>query len=409
MTGPLDGVRILDLTMVGYGPFACQILGDYGAEVIKVEAPEGDITRGIYPFRNEGMGHFFLMANRNKRSIVLDLKTDSGRKVFLKLVAQSDAVITSVRPAAMARLGLGYEDCRAVNDSIVYVALVGFGQSGPYAERPAYDDIIQGMSGMAAMQGGRTEAPQFVNASVCDKICSQVAAHASLAALFNRERTGQGQLVEVPMFESMVGFNLVEHHSGRAFEPPLGPAGYERSMVEYRRPFATADGYVCALPYNTRQWRAFFAFMGREDMMDDPRVVDAKIRSERIGELYEIVAELVKEWKSNDLMAALKEADIPHGPATSLDDLSDDEHMRAVGFFRTYDHPSEGRIRLTAPPIGFSETPSEIRRLPARLGEHSVEIMREAGYTDAEIAGILAEGGSIDGSGEASEPAEMQA
>jgi crotonobetainyl-CoA:carnitine CoA-transferase CaiB-like acyl-CoA transferase len=397
MAGPLDGIRILDVTTVGYGPYACQILGDYGAEVVKVESREGDITRGIMPFRNRGMGHFFLMANRNKRSIVLDLKAEKGKEAFLKLVEEMDAVICSIRPAAMDRLGLGYEDCRKVNPKIVYVALVGFGQDGPYAERPAYDDVIQGVSGMAAMQGGRSGPPKFVNASVCDKICSQVAAHSTLAALFSRERTGKGQLVEVPMFESMVGFNLVEHNSGKAFEPALGSAGYERSMVPYRRPYATLDGYVCALPYNTKQWRSFFKIMGREEMLDDPRVVDAKTRSEKIGELYEMVAQCVSTWKTADVLNALQKGDIPHGEATSLDDLSADEHMKAVGFFRTMEHPTEGKINLTAPPMKFSETPAEIRTLPALLGEHSIEVLREAGYSEADIAALLAEGVIVDG------------
>ncbi|NQV59572.1 MAG: CoA transferase [Alphaproteobacteria bacterium] len=397
MAGPLDGVRILDVTTVGYGPYAGQILGDYGADVVKVESQEGDITRGIFPFRNEGMGHFFLMANRNKRSIVLDLKTARGREAFLKLVETMDVVICSIRPAAMDRLGLGYDDCRKVNPKIIYVALVGFGQSGPYALRPAYDDVIQGVSGMADMQGGREGPPKFINASICDKICSQVAAHSTLAALFSRERSGKGQLVEVPMFESMVGFNLVEHHSGQTFDPPLGPAGYERAMVEYRRPYATVDGYVCALPYNTKQWRAFFSVMNRKDMLDDPRVVDPKTRSEKIGELYELVAQLVKDWKTADLLVALKEADIPHGEATRLDDLADDPHLQAVGFFQTFDHPSEGGIKLTAPPMKFSETPPDIRRLPASLGEHSVEVLIEAGYSEAQISELLNEGVCVDG------------
>ena len=397
MAGPLDGVRILDVTTVGYGPYAGQILGDYGADVVKVESREGDITRGIFPFRNEGMGHFFLMANRNKRSIVLDLKTARGREAFLKLVETMDVVICSIRPAAMDRLGLGYDDCRKVNPKIIYVALVGFGQSGPYALRPAYDDVIQGVSGMADMQGGREGPPKFINASICDKICSQVAAHSTLAALFSRERSGKGQLVEVPMFESMVGFNLVEHHSGQTFDPPLGPAGYERAMVEYRRPYATVDGYVCALPYNTKQWRAFFSVMNRKDMLDDPRVVDPKTRSEKIGELYELVAQLVQDWKTADLLVALKEADIPHGEATRLDDLADDPHLQAVGFFQTFDHPSEGGIKLTAPPMKFSETPPDIRRLPASLGEHSVEVLIEAGYSEAQISELLNEGVCVDG------------
>ena len=211
MDGALKGIKILDLTSVGFGPYACQILGDYGAEIIKIESPDGDITRGIAPFRNNGMGHFFLNANRNKRSLVLDLKKPEAKKIFFKLAETADVLITSIRPAAMDRLGLGFKACQKVNDKLIYVALVGFGQSGPYAKRPAYDDIIQGVSGMASMQGGRNGDPTFVNASICDKICSQVAAHATLAALYSRTNSKTGQLVEVPMFESMVGFNLVEH------------------------------------------------------------------------------------------------------------------------------------------------------------------------------------------------------
>ncbi len=397
MPGPLAGIRILDLTTVGFGPYGTQILGDYGAEVIKVEAPEGDITRGIAPARNAGMGHFFLNANRNKRCIVLDLKKPAGRDALLKLVETADALISSVRPAAMERLGVGYEHCRAVNPRLVYVALVGFGQDGPYGPRPAYDDIIQGLSGMADMQGGRGGAPRYINASICDKIGSQFAAHATLAALFSRERTGAGQLVEVPMLESLVGFNLVEHQSGQTFEPSLGPAGYERSMAEYRRPYATADGFVCVLPYNLKQWRAFFTLMKRPDMLDDPRVTDAKTRSEKIGELYEMVAASVRDWPTADLLTALLEADIPSGKATPLGELADDPHLQAVGLFQHFEHPTEGRIRLAGPGVRFSETPAGIRTLPAALGEHSIDILREAGFAPEEIERLIEEGVTLDG------------
>ncbi|MEE3006912.1 MAG: CoA transferase, partial [Pseudomonadota bacterium] len=330
MAGALEGIKILDLTSVGFGPYACQILGDYGAEVIKIESPEGDITRGIAPFRNKGMGHFFINANRNKKSLVLDLKTKKGKAAFFKLVEKSDVVMTSIRPAAMERLGIDFTACKQINPSLIYVALVGFGQSGPYAKRPAYDDIIQGVSGMAAMQGGREGDPTFVNASVCDKICSQIAAHATLAALFARTKSGTGQLVEVPMFESMVGFNLVEHQSGMTFDPPLGSTGYERSMVKYRRPYATRNGFVCALPYTTKHWKSFFSLMHREDMLNDPRVLDPKVRSEKIGELYELVSDLVADWDTEDLLKALEEGDIPHGEATQLYDLKNDDHLKAV-------------------------------------------------------------------------------
>ena len=405
MSGPLDGVKVIDMTMVGFGPYATQIMGDYGAEVIKVEAPEGDITRGITPYRNPGMGHFFLMANRNKRCIVLDLKQPDAREVVLQLVADADVLISSIRPAAMARLGLGYDDCKARNGKLVYVSLVGFGQDGPYAKRPAYDDIIQGMSGMADMQGGRSGPPKFVNASICDKIGSQFAVHATLAALFSREKTGKGQQVEVPMLESLVGFNLIEHQSGQAWEPPLGPAGYERSMVEYRKPYATEDGHVCVLPYNTKQWRAFFEIMERPDMLDDPRITDPKTRSERIGELYAMVSECVANWHTEPLLAALDGGDIPNGRAVPLGELAADEHLDAVGLFQHYDHPTEGRLQIPGPGVKFSATPAGVHSLPENLGESSVSVLQELGYDDAAIAAMVESGATVDGTPEVSSEA----
>jgi crotonobetainyl-CoA:carnitine CoA-transferase CaiB-like acyl-CoA transferase len=397
MSGPLDGVRILDLTTVGFGPYGVQILADYGADVIKVEAPEGDITRGIAPMRNPGMGHFYLNANRNKRSIALDLKQPGGRDALLKLVESADALITSIRPAAMERLGLGYDECKSVNSSIVYVALVGFGQDGPYAKRPAYDDVIQGLSGLAAMQGGPDGAPAYVKASICDKICSQFCAHATLAALLCKEKTGKGQLVEVPMLEAMVGFNMVEHNAGHTFVPIEGPTGYARAMAPDRRPYATLDGYVSILPYNTKHWQSFFKLMGKSEMVNDPRVTDPKTRSIKIAELYEMASKAVAFWKTDELLVALQENDIPNGRAMPLDHLANDEHLKAVGIFEEYDHPTEGRIRHARPAVRFSETPQNVRVLPQALGQDTTAILGEAGYTEDALLNLLNTGAAIDG------------
>ena len=397
MSGPLQGYRILDLTTVFLGPYAAQILGDLGAEVIKIETPEGDIVRGIEPSRTPGMGSAFLSANRNKRSLALDLKAPAGRDAFLKLVAGADALVSSVRPAALERLGLGYEDCRAVNPKIVYCNIVGFGQDGPYAAKPAYDDIIQGLSGMAAAQAATTGEPRYVNQPICDKITSQVSVYAVVAALLHRERTGEGQQVEVPMLETLVGFNMLEHQAGTVFDPPIGGAGYTRVLAPFRRPHATADGYVCILPYSTKQWRAFFSVVGREDLHDDPRITDPKMRSEKVGEMYEIVAEAVKDRGTDELLAAVEAADVPAGKVNMLDEIADDPHIAAVGFFEHHDHPTEGRIRHTGIPVKFAAAPCDVRRLAPNLGEHSREVLLEAGLSDDEIDALVADGVAVDG------------
>lgn len=392
MKGALDGIKVVDMTSVGFGPYATQLLGDYGAEVIKVESPQGDITRGIAPYRNPRMGHFFISANRNKRSVVLDLKQPAARAALEKLVSTADVLMSSVRPAAMARLGLDPASLSRLNPRLVNVALTGFGQGGPYAKRPAYDDIIQGMSGLAASQAGLDGPPRMVNSSVCDKICSQFAVHATMAALFHRERTGEAQLVEVPMLEVMSAFNLVEHHSGALFEPPLGEAGYVRTMAPHRRPYATVDGHACVLPYNTAQWQAFFRAMGRPALADDPRVTDPGLRSQCIADLYVLVAECVIDWTTAELLDCLREADVPSGPVTGLGELADDPHLAAVGLFETVEHPTEGHIRMVHSGVKLEASPLSIRELPARLGEHTRAALSEAGLSEADIDELIASG-----------------
>jgi crotonobetainyl-CoA:carnitine CoA-transferase CaiB-like acyl-CoA transferase len=388
----LTGVRVVDLTSVILGPYATQILADLGADVIKVEPPEGDNMRHSAPMKSPGMGHIFLHLNRNKRSIVLDLKQPAGREALLRLCGSADVLVYNVRPQAMARLRLSYEDVRAVNPRIIYAGTYGFSQHGPYAAKPAYDDLIQGMVALPSlMKQAGADRPRFVPSTVADRITGLNAVNAVTAALFYRERSGKGQAVEVPMFESLTQFVLGDHMAGRTFDPPIGPMGYSRLLAEHRNPYATKDGYLCLLIYNDKQWRSFFRLLGREEMFEqDERFATQRSRSENFDQAYAFIAGEIRTRTSAQWLAALTEADIPVMPLNSLEDLMNDPHLNATGFFSTIEHPSEGRLRSMAVPSRWSESsPGEPRPAP-RLGEHSVEILREAGYTDVEVDALIA-------------------
>ena len=398
MSGPLAGVRIVDMTTVLMGPYATQILGDMGADVIKVEPPRGDGSRDLGPMRNPGMGPLFMHANRSKRSIVLDLKKKAGLRALLRLAKGADVLIYNVRPQAMARLGLSYEEVAAVNPRIVYVGTYGFGQSGPYAARPAYDDLIQGAAGLPslAVRAG-AEMPRYVPCTVADRTVGLNAVNAIAAALYYRERTGEGQAIGIPMFETMAQFVLGDHLGGRTFEPPLGPTGYARLLAKERRPYATKDGYICALVYNDKQWKSFFALIGRPEVLEsDPRFADLGSRAEHIDELYRLVAETLATRTTAEWLVALDQADIPAMPMHTLDTLIDDPHLEAVGFFEMVEHPSEGPMRSMTVPGTWSKSQPTVERLAPRLGEHSAEILREAGYSAAEIEALVADGATLD-------------
>lgn len=394
MSGPLAGVRVIDLTSVILGPYATQILADLGADVVKVEPPEGDNMRHSAPMKSPGMGHIFLHLNRSKRSIVLDLKQPAGREALLRLCARADVLVYNVRPQAMARLKLTYEDVRAANERIIYVGTYGFRQDGPYAAKPAYDDLIQGMVALPSLlaQAGASR-PRFVPSTVADRITGLNAVNAITTALYFRERSGKGQSVEVPMFETLTQFVLSDHMAGRTFDPPAGPMGYARLLAEHRNPYRTQDGYLCLLIYNDKQWRNFFKLLGRDEMFDaDPRFSTHTSRSEHIGEVYAFVAEQLSTRTNAQWLAALTEADIPVMPLNSLEDLLDDPHLNATGFFSTVEHPTEGRLRTMALPSRWSACPPDAPRPAPRLGEHSAEVLREAGYTGAEIKALMAAG-----------------
>ena len=392
MPGPLAGVRVLELATVVLGPWACQILGDLGADVVKVEPPTGDSNRNVGPRKSPDMGALFLNCNRNKRSVVLDLKHPSGRDAALRLAARADVLVHNYRPAALARLGLEYEAVRAVNPSIVYCGTYGYGRSGPYRDRPAYDDSIQAAAGLTLLQAGALGVPRYVPTILADKTTALSVVSAVCAALFHRERTGEGQEIEVPMFETLVSFVMAEHLWGATFEPAEGPIGYSRLLSEERRPLRTSDGYLAVLPYLDEHWRSFCAVTGRTDLLAQERFASLPSRLTHIDDLYRALAGVMATRSTSEWMEALEPAGVPAVPLRSLEDLLEDEHLQATGFWTMADHPTEGRLRLPAPTSRFSATPAEVRRLPPRLGEHTREVLAEAGLTAGEIDALIGGG-----------------
>lgn len=394
MSGPLAGLTVVDLTTVVMGPYATQILGDLGASIIKVEAPGGDNVRHVGPMKNRGMGHMFLHLNRNKKSIVLDLKQPAGRDALLKIAAKADVLIYNIRPQAMQRLRLGYADVAAVNPRIIYIGAYGFGQQGPYAARPAYDDLIQGMSGLPwLLQQSGAEEPRYIPATLADRIVGLHAVYAVTTALYHRERTGKGQSVEVPMFECMSQMILGDHFGGRSFDPPLGSAGYARVLAPQRKPFRTKDGYICVLMYNDKQWQGFFRLIGRDDLYrDDPRFNTHENRSARIDEVNAFVAGEMLKRGTGEWLEVLMAADIPAARMNAIDDVIDDEHLTGTGFIRMEEHPTEGTLRTTRAATQWSHTPPVPQCGAPRLGEHGAELLRAAGYSDDEIRALAASG-----------------
>ena len=390
--GPLSGIRILDLTGVVMGPFATHILADLGADVIKVESPAGDSTRNYKPLRHEGMAGIFLNLHRNKRGLLLDLKRPEGREALNRLIATADAFVHNMRPKAAARLGFDYPAVRAIKPDIVYCGAYGFGAAGPYGDKAAYDDLIQAGSGIAGLNGAVHGEPAYVPTVLCDKLAGQAIAWAMLAALLQRSRGGGGQAIEVPMLETSIEFTLIEHMIGAAFDPPMGKMGFVRLLSRRRKPYRTKDGYACILPYSDDNWRDFFDFVGRTGFKADPRFGRLASRVEHIEILYGLIEEEAPKRSSAEWVAFCDAKSIPCMPVRNLDDLAEDPHVKAVGLFGTAEHPSEGRYRTVRSPVNFSGAPFQIRHHAPRLGEHSAEVLAEAGYSAVEIEALVRDG-----------------
>jgi crotonobetainyl-CoA:carnitine CoA-transferase CaiB-like acyl-CoA transferase len=389
---------VLDMTGVVFGAYATQMLGDQGADVIKVEFPGGrrggggDIMRWTghgQPGGPEDLGPIFMTINRNKRSVLLDLREASAAAALRALIATSDVFAVSVRYEGLKRLGLDYEAVRAIRPDIVYVHGAGYGSGGPYAGEPAYDDLIQAASGLADLLP-RTDGdptPRLLPTLVADKVSGLFMAQAITAALFHRQRSGEGQFVEVPMLECITSFNLVEHLYGHVYDPPTGPWAYTRVANPQRKPYATKDGYIGLLPYTDAQWDQFFAAAGwGETFGKDPRFSGYKARVAHIRELYALVEQVILTRTTEEWLALLKPLSIPATRMNRLDELPDDPHLSAVGFFERYEHPMAGAYVMPRPPVAYSATPANIRRHAPRLGEHTEAVLAELGL------GVPAEG-----------------
>lgn len=387
--GPLAGIRVIDVTNVIMGPFATHIMADMGADVIKIESPLGDSLRSYKPSRNAGMSGVFMHLNRNKRSVVLDLDLEADRHALDALIRSADVFLHALRPDSIERLGYGAKRVRDLNPDIIYCGAYGFSASGPYANKAAYDDIIQAGSGLAAMNERVSGTPGYAPTVVCDKLAGQAIAYSVMAALFARERGQGGQDIEVPMFETSIEFMLLEHFGGFAFEPRLGDPGFARILTPRRKPFRTLDGHCCILPYSDRNWQKFFDFISRPDFKTDPRFARLADRVQHIEILYELIEDEAGTRTNAQWVEFCDAAGIPCMPVLSIDELPQDPHIQAVGLFGTGEHPSEGLYKVVRSPVTFSGHAFEVARHAPRLGQHTDEVLRAVGITPrtAETAG----------------------
>lgn len=386
---PLEGVRIVDLTTVVMGPLATRMLADMGADVIWVESPDGDVLREYEPMRNPKMGAFSMSVSRNKRSVVLDLKTDAGREALSALIATADVFVTTLRRKAVERLGFDAPAVRAIRPDIVYCIANGFGSDGPYADRAVYDDVIQAASGLASIFTWNDGEPKLVPSILADKVAGVHIAFAIAAALHGRAKTGEGASIEVPMAETMAAFNLVEHLGGQTFRPQLGEFSYNRIRTPHRRPRRTADGWIVILPYSKDNWHRFFEFAGRPEFKDDPRFASGGDRVANADALYGLLDDIVRLKKTRVWLEFCEEYSIPASAVIDLEKLGEDPHFAAVGLYQDDEHPSEGPYRYVRDPILIDGKSSPIRRHAPQLGADTEAVLRELGWDEERIVKVM--------------------
>lgn len=388
---PLAGIRVVDASAVVMGPYASQWLADFGAEVIKIEPPQGDSTRHTGPSLEDGMSAIFLGVNRSKKSVVIDLKHPEGQVTLQKLIATSDVFMHSMRPQKLGAVGLDPQRLREAHPKLVYAGLHGFNENGPYGGKPAYDDIIQGMSGNAALMAQQTGVARYFPTIAADKTSGLVAAMAIMAALLQRSATGHGAVVEIPMFETMVAFNLVEHCYGEHFDPPLSAPGYPRVLADWRRPYRTADGHVCMMPYTDAHWERFFKAVDALDLASDVRFRGIAARTQHIEALYEITGRFVTAQSTAYWLALCERLEIPAARMNQLVDLKDDPHLQATGFFSRVEDSAMGTLRFPGVPVLFDGVRPPVAT-PPRLGADTESVLQDAGISRQRIADLIASG-----------------
>jgi crotonobetainyl-CoA:carnitine CoA-transferase CaiB-like acyl-CoA transferase len=406
MAGPLQGVKVIEMTSVVLGPWACQMLADMGADVVKIEQPRGDSNRTLGAAQNPGMAALYLTCNRNKRSMVLDFRQPGARDALLEMIKTADVFVHNNRPQVMTKLGLDYADMKQVNPKIIYCGAYGYSKKGPYGTLGALDDSIQAVSGIAMLNKLVLGEPRYLPTVVADKTTAITVVYGVLAALFHRERTGEGQELEVPMFETMVNFVMAEHLWGMTFDPPKGAPGYTRLMSHHRKPYPTLDGYIAILPYLDAHWEKFCKLTGHPELIDEPRFRTLADRVRNIDDTYSKTGEIMATRTTKEWLAIFDKSGVPLIVVNTLEDLVTDPHLTATGFWKFQDHPTEGRLRMPSFPVNFGSTPADIRRPAPRLGEHTAEILREAGLSDAQIAELCARGAAMTAEQAASTVAE---